>query len=358
MMGSRRARITVTGVSLAAVLLATSGARAEPSAADRETARSMMQEGRDLRDKNDLKGALARFKAADDIMHVPTTALEVARTQAALGLLVEALDTVATLHKVAEKPDDPQPFKDARAKADELDAQIEAKVPSVTITVTGAAEGDTPAVSIDGSSLPTAAVGLPRKVDPGHHVITAHAASGDAKEEIDVAEGDKKDVALTLGAGGNPGEAAPAEAGNKDVVHTPSALTYTSGVVAGVGLIAGTVTGLMSLSKASTVKSECTYMNMMQCLPGQQTSDLNSGKTLATISTVSFIVAGAGAGVAIASLIIGHKAPGAAPASAPPPDNDATPTEPGADPAAPAPQSRIQVTPWIGAGSAGVFGTF
>ncbi|HEX3770483.1 MAG TPA: hypothetical protein VHV30_06455, partial [Polyangiaceae bacterium] len=59
------------------------------------------------------------------------------------------------------------------------------------------------------------------------------------------------------------------------------------------------------------------------------------------------------------SLIVGHKAPGATPASAPPPDSDANPAgAPDSDSAAPAPQSKLQVTPWIGPGSAGVFGTF
>jgi hypothetical protein len=356
MMASRRARTTLTAASLAAVLLGASGAQAQVSPADRETARSMMAEGRELRDKNDLKGALQRFKTADDIMHVPTTGLEVARAQAALGLLVEALDTIANIHKVPEKPDDPQPFKDARAKADELDAQIEAKVPSVTITVTGGAEGDSPAVSVDGTSLPAGAVGVPRKIDPGHHVVTAHAASGDAKEEIDVAEGDKKDVALALTTGEKSTEGAGDEGAKGDVVHSPNGVTWAGVVVGGAGLVAGSVTGLMSLSKASTVKGECTNM---KCAPGQQTSDLNAGNTLATISTVGFVVAAAGAGVAIVSLIIGHKNPNAAPASAPPSDSGATPPgSPDAEPSAASPQSKIQVTPWVGFGSAGVFGTF
>jgi hypothetical protein len=48
MMGSRRVRLTMTAGALAA-LLAAPGAQAQVSAADRETARSMMQEGRDLR---------------------------------------------------------------------------------------------------------------------------------------------------------------------------------------------------------------------------------------------------------------------------------------------------------------------
>ena len=87
-------------------------------------------------------------------MHVPTTSLEVARAQVALGQLIEALDTIAAIRKTPVLADNPAPFKDARNKADELDAQVEGKVPSLSITVTGAAEGETPAISVDGSRCP------------------------------------------------------------------------------------------------------------------------------------------------------------------------------------------------------------
>jgi hypothetical protein len=356
-MASRRVRLTMTATAVAA-LLAAPGAWAQVSAADRETARSMMQEGRDLRDKGDLKGALQRFKAADDIMHVPTTSLEVARAQVALGQLIEALDTIAAIRKTPPQPDDPAPFKDARTKADELDAQVEGKVPSLAISVTGAAEGETPAISVDGVSLPAAVSGVPRKVDPGHHVVTARAVSGQAKEEVDVTEGEKKDVQLVLVAGGEgPGidnNNAPAEPGSAhNVVHSPSALTYGGIVVGGIGLVVGSVTGLMTLSKASTVKNDC---KTMTCTKPDDISALNSGNSLATVSTIGFAVAGAGAVVAVVSLIVGHKAAEPAPASAPPSDSDVAPAGDASPP--PAPESHLHVTPWIGVGSAGFVGTF
>jgi hypothetical protein len=358
-MGSRRVRLTMTATAVAA-LLAAPGAHAQVSAADRETARSMMQEGRDLRDKGDLKGALQRFKSADDIMHVPTTSLEVARAQVALGQLVEALDTIAAIRKAPSAPDDPAPFKDARVKADELDAQVEGKVPSLNITVTGAGEGENPAISIDGVSVPAAAVGLPRKVDPGHHVVTARALNGQAKDELDVAEGEKKDVALAIVSGGGSepgGENPPAEGGGPEaphtVVHSPGALTWSGIVVGGVGLAVGGITGIMTLSKASSVKKECPKM---VCTQDPGISDLNSGNSLATVSTIGFAVAGAGAALAVVSLIIGHKAAEAAPANAPPADPDAAPA--GDAPAPPAAESHLRVSPWVGIGSAGVFGTF
>jgi hypothetical protein len=353
-MASRRVRLTLTATAMA-VCLAAPGAWAQPSGADRETARSMMQEGRDLRDKGDLKGALQRFKAADDIMHVPTTALEVARVQVTLGLLIEALDTIAAIRKSPVQPDDPAPFKDARAKADDLDTKVEGRVPSLAITVTGAAETDTPAIAVDGVSLPVGASGIPRKVNPGHHVVTARTASAEAKEEVDVVEGEKKDVALALVAGSPNDAEGPAEADVKhDTVHSPSAITWTGIAFAGAGIVAGTITGIMTLSKASSVKTECVGDGKF-CTSPQGISDLNSGNSLATVADISFAVAAAGAGVAIVSLIIGHKPSGAA-TTAPPTDPEAAPSEPAAAP--PASESHLHMTPWIGLGSAGVFGTF
>ena len=64
-MASRRVLAPLAVASALGVALTVGEARAEPSAADRETARQLMEDGRALRDKNDLQGALQRFKAAD-----------------------------------------------------------------------------------------------------------------------------------------------------------------------------------------------------------------------------------------------------------------------------------------------------
>src|SRR5260221_3476435 len=193
MMGSRRRRLAFAAAGLAG-LIATSSAWAEPTAADRETARSLMQEGRELREKGDLQGALKRFQAADGIMHVPTTALEVARTQATLGLLVEARDTIAAIRKTPAKANDPEPFAEARNRAEELDASLDVRVPSLTIKVDGAAAGETPTITIDGVQVPAAAVGLPRRVDPGHHVVAAKTASSGGSAEADAPQKETKQV--------------------------------------------------------------------------------------------------------------------------------------------------------------------
>jgi hypothetical protein len=328
-----------------ASLLGATSVKADPNSADRETARTLMQQGRELSAKGDLKEALKRFQGADDIMHVPTTALEVAKTFVALGQLVEARDFIAAIHQIAPKPNEPQPFKEARAKADELDASLNGRIPSLTITVKGAPDGESPTVSVDGTAIPAGAMGLPRAVDPGHHVVTAKLASktstGDGTTEVDVKEGEQKpvEVALTVTAvpqaDAAPGPTEPEAPSAPTRSHSPTVITWLGIGLAGAGVIAGTVTGVMSLSKKSALASECTND---VCGPSSD-SDYTAANTYATISTIGFIAAGVGAAVAAVTLIVGHDE--AAPTPAPPPA-----------------ETGLVVHPWIGVGAGGVSGTF
>jgi hypothetical protein len=336
-------RRTLGVACVLASLLATTSAHADPTPADRETARTLMQQGRELTAKGDLKQALKRFQGADDIMHVPTTALEVAKTFVALGQLVEARDFIAAIHQIPPRPNEPQPFKDARAKADDLDASLNGRIPSLTITLKGLPDGEQATVSVDGTAIPAGALGLPRAVDPGHHVVTAKLASktstGDGTTQVDVKEGEQKpvEVALTVTAvpqAEQPAAApAEAEAPPPTRVHTPTVITWVGIGVAGAGVIAGTVTGIMSLSKKSALSKECANDT---CGPSSD-SDYDAANTYATISTIGFIAAGVGAGVALVTLIVGHDEP------APPP---------------PPAETGLVVHPWIGLGTGGVGGTF
>jgi hypothetical protein len=345
-------RRTVAALAALVSLLSAAAAHAEPTSADRETARTLMQQGREAREKGDLKEALKRFKGADDIMHVPTTALEVARAQVALGQLVEARDFIAEIRQIPAKPNEPTPFKEARKKADDLDASLNGRIPSLRISVTGAPDGAEPTVSVDGVALPASARDLPRNVDPGHHVVAVKVATktavGEGSQEVDVREGEQKpvEVALTMTAVEQP---APPPAATEPPQpetppppthsHSPTVLTWAGVGLGGVGIVAGTVSGILTLSKKSALKSECGPSNV--CTTGTATSDLSSANSFATVSTIGFIVAGVGAGVAVVTLLVGHDEQ-AAPASATPPQTD----------------SGLVVRPWIGLGAAGVGGRF
>jgi hypothetical protein len=323
----------------AATMLAAPAARAEPTAADRETARNLMQDGRDLRDQGDLENALTRFRAADDIMHVPTTGLEVARVEAALGMLVEARDVIASIRKTPTKPGDPEPFNEARRKADDLDASLEGRVPALTIVVDlTEPTPDPPAVTIDSVAVAGGTLGLPRSVNPGHHVILAKTSRAETRQEIDLHEWERREIHITLAAPAPPAEIAaepePAPEPPPRRSHGPNALTYGAIGTGGAALVVGLVTGIMSWADTSSLHGECPAH---VCPPGSPSHDFDTATTLAAVSSVSFIVAGVGAGAAVASLVFVSPRPNI-----------------------PRPSSAraARLAPWIGPGFAGVRGTF
>jgi hypothetical protein len=336
-------RLGLAVASMLAVALTSSGAHAEPTAADRETARQLMEDGRALRDKNDLKGALQRFKAADDIMHVPTTGLEVARTQVPLGLLVEARDTIARIRLIPAKANDPVQFKDARTKANQLDASLDGRVPRLTVVVHGAHAGQTLSVSIDGVPVPATVIGLPRTVDPEHHVVVAKTEDAEGRQDVDVREGETRSLDVTLVPTGSPSmpNPRPGRMSDAPVVetpavvetsHAPGVLTYTGGALAAAGLVVGAVTGVMSWSQTSSLSSTCPG----HVCPPASYSSYDSANSLATIATVSFAIGGVGACLAVISLVVGH--------------------EEKRQPASPS--AQLRVSPWIRAGAAGLSGSF
>jgi hypothetical protein len=342
-------RPVLIGAGLAVAL--TAGlARAEPTPADRETAH-LMADGRALRDKNDLKGALQRFEAADKLTHEPPVGLEVARTQVLLGLLVEARDTIARIRLIPAKASDPVQFKDARTKADLLDASLDGRVPELTVVVHGAPPGQTLTVSFDGAPMSAAVLGLGRPVDPGYHVVVVKTEGFEGRQEVDVREGETKSLDVPLVPVALPAKPvplvpedtpAPDQTGDAPVVetpvirtsHAPDALTYVGGALAAAGLVVGGVTGAMSWSRTSSLSSACPR----HTCPPPSYSAYDSANSLATVANFSFAAAGVGACLAVISLVVGHEDNGQ-PAPAPP-------------------SAQLRVAPWIGAGAAGLRGSF
>ncbi len=303
------------------------------SSSDRETARTLMDQGNDLRDHGDLKGALARFEAANQIMRVPTTALEVARTQVSLGLLVEARDTLAQIMSSVPAPREPAQFRDARTQAQTLDASLESRVPTVTVTVSGAAEGAAVSLAVDGVAVPAAVIGLPRRLDPGHHVMVATTSTAEGRAEVDVAEGEKKDVAITLATIAKPHPPVVENIEPPPPVVPESHRSYVLPIVlfstAGAALIAGGVTGALMLGQQSSLQTSCPN----HTCPPSQYGALDSANMLATTSTVLFVVGGVGVAAGVIALLVGK-------------------------PSAPPPAQAFTYAPWIGFGSAGIRGTF
>jgi hypothetical protein len=147
--------------------------RAEPSPAERETARSLMDEADMLREKGELWRALERYQAADQLVHVPTTGIEVARTQALLKRFVEACATAIEVANSAGSPNEPALFAQARRDAQAIVEDLRPRIPSLTVYVEPI--GLAYELSLDGALVPEAARGLPYKLDPGPHALLVQA---------------------------------------------------------------------------------------------------------------------------------------------------------------------------------------
>ena len=273
-----------------------------------------MTQGRALREKSDFSGALELFRAADAIMGVPTTGYELAKAQADVGQLVEARATVRSLLAAPRQANEPEPFTEARRRAEELDAALDKRIGALRFVITGAAPSESLRITVDGEEVPAPALRLPFRVNPGHHRVVAEAHQQRVEREIDARERDTVDVPLPLpvGVGAAP-SAAPTTAGANGLpAHTEPripALAYVGGGIAAAGLVVGSVTGLLASSKAHDAKAGCVDV---RCPPSTW-SNLDSARALATASTIGFAVAGAGLATGIIALLLAK--PSAEPAS-------------------------------------------
>ncbi len=186
---------SVSGLVLAALLPAP--ALAQPSPADRETARTLMKHGDEKLAAKDFAGALKDYQAAHAVMQVPSTGLAVAKAQVEQGLLIEARDTLLQVARLPKDANEPAPLARAREEAAALALKLADRIPSVTITVEGPSAGA--AVQVDGALVPPGALGVPRKANPGSHVISASADGyATASANLVLKEGANDKVVLKL----------------------------------------------------------------------------------------------------------------------------------------------------------------
>lgn len=335
-----RARRCPAALVFAAVLTFASVAAAQPTAAEKAAARDLMEQGDSRRDKGDLQGALKAFESADAIMHVPTTGLEVARVQAELGKLVEARETATRILETPMRPREPAPFVAARKAADQLASELSLRIPTLTIAVTNVEPGQTAQVTLDGEALPPGVVDAPRKVNPGKHHVAVRAGAIEKREDVQVVEREQRTVTFDMKpkpvAAAKPPPPPPEETAST----TPRALMIGGFALAAVGVGVGAVTGLMSISKVNDIKKDCSG----DTCPADRQGDIDSARSLGTISSIAFVAAGVGVGVGVVGYFMSKSA-----ASSEPTIGQSAATRP---------PVRVRVAPEIGPTWAGLHGTF
>jgi hypothetical protein len=287
-----RKRAWAAGAGLA--LLGSPALAADPSAADKETGRNLYVEGMRLLDAHDYAGAERACRGAHSIVQVPPASVCWGRALEGLGRLVEARDAFMEAAHFAASAGEPKVFTEARDAASAEADKLAARIPTLAIAVTGAADTARLSATIDGATIASDTVRLARKVDPGTHVVIVSAPGfRPARIEVATTEGQEArvDVALSPGEAGTEGAKpsapmAPAPGVSRGVPM----LAIVAGGVGVAGLALGVGTALAATSKHSALQGECTGSI---CPPSAQ-GDLNSFHSLRTISAASYVVGALG----------------------------------------------------------------
>ncbi|HEY3499812.1 MAG TPA: hypothetical protein VGK73_34210 [Polyangiaceae bacterium] len=157
-------------------------------------------------------------------------------------------------------------------------------------------------VERDGLILQGASLGVPLPVDPGEHVIVARLPGrGERRLTVTLSPGETKQLVLELprespapsAAGSAPTGAPPSEANGSKLRNWGWGL----GAAGLTGVLVGSVTGMVVLKKKATVTDHC----LGSACDAEGKSAADSGRNLATVSTVAF---GVGVTAAVASVVI------------------------------------------------------
>ena len=300
MTASERLRLRLT--LLAATLVCAAGASAqEPHDTARAEARTHMAEGRAHRERQDLLAALASFSAADAIMNVPTTSLEVARTQLELGQLVEAEQTLRSLLARPTSADEPAPFARARAEAAGLLPEIEKRIPRLRFHVKDPEPGAQAQISVDGRAIPRELWQNGLALNPGAHHAVLESGGRRVERKVYLLEHDVETVRFELGARAVTKRkalrtaAAPKPAplsAEESAPEEPSrAAIYALGGLSVAGLGAGALFGAIGKQRRSELARWCS--------PNCSEEVVGEVQQMYTLANVSFAVGAAAAGAAI-----------------------------------------------------------
>jgi hypothetical protein len=313
----RRPLAALLALSLGAAPFAAFAGPAE----DKATARELAKDGIAAEESGDCKTAIDRLERAESLYHAPPHLQYLARCYQKTGRLVDATETWRKLTLETLPPNSPPAFKEAVTEAETELPKLEPRLARLTVKT----KETYPelVLEVDGKAWPTAAIGVPRVIDPGKHAIVARATGFAASsQEVDLEEGKSSEItiALTPGAPAVPSASTKpsASASASDTASNPGGGPpwKTIGLVAGgtgvVLVIGGVVTGLLGKSKVNQLDKDCHGVRAGCAVPDLE-SRKSSIRTYQTTTNVLLIGGGvlAAAGIGLFLLAPSPKSSGA-----------------------------------------------
>ncbi len=285
--------LLVVAIALAAAALPTS-AYAKPSKQDIALAKKAEREAKKHEKKGDFEEAREAWQKAVELNDTAAARIGLARAETKLGHLLVAEEHLnkALEHKKLN-------WGQKRKVKKELDA-LEKKIPTLQIEPPSDFSGT---ITVNDDQKEVSRLAEPLRLDPGQHTVVAKADGYKTfSETVVLEEGDRKDLVILMTEIEKPAPAAPLaedepEKGSSS--STQKTLGWISIGVGVVGLGVGTYMGLKARSTRSELDDRC---------GGNACSEADrelydDGKQQADISTVGFIVGGAGIGLGTVLLL-------------------------------------------------------
>ncbi len=149
-------------------------AHAAPTQSDKDKARALIIQGRQHLDAGEPARALPLLKEAHDIMHVPTTALDLMRAYGDLNKLAEARAVGEEAQHMPVLPNEPEAYRDAREQVKQANEALDTQIPLLELTITGAPL-DKVQVTVDRRVVPPGEIDKPIRINPGESPINVFA---------------------------------------------------------------------------------------------------------------------------------------------------------------------------------------
>lgn len=324
--------------ALATFLLTTlpSVAFAQRTASDLESARQLYNQGIELRDKGDLKGAIEKFRAAHALGNTPLTGIELCKAHAALAQPVEAREICLGVARIPPMAQETPRSQDARNEAGKIAEEQRPKIGALRLKIKGVPEKREPTVTVDGVNVPAAALGETRAVNPGIHVITARVGGGaETRATLETREGESRELELVV----QPppaNEPPPPPPGGTQPVQPEKKKSNTFATVSfGVAAVSGTIGilfGIDALAKKGKLEDRCPQNSC----PRTEWERLDDAESSGNAATAFFVIGGVALGVGLIATLTSGKS------------STATTTKP----------KKPSVAPVFGLGGAGLHGTF
>lgn len=289
----RHAHRITASVALAA-LLATALPRTA-SAQSTAAAEALFNDGRNAMEAKDYDTACQRFRESNRLDPAVGTLLNLAVCENSRNRVATAWEL---FRAVSEKLAGDDPRRDFVGK--QL-AQIEPRLPHIVLTLAHGAPADTKAREGD-AEFANAAFGVPLPMDPGKHTFVVDAPGYETRTvDVELVESKQQNVEISPGAAlpatpvkAPSGAVTPLPSDETKKGHDTRMLGFIVGGVGVAGLGVGLTTGLMAVGKKSTTDSQCN--GTLQVCSAEGRDAASSGRTLAVVSTVGWIVGALGVG--------------------------------------------------------------